>query len=72
MSRYSAGQRSRTAIASSAQIQSQVLAKLLAKVMPVKTHGSPEPNKVASSCSVATDTSGSVQWGPEGHCSETA
>ena len=50
----------------------QVHHQMLAKAMQVKTHTSPEPYKVASSCSLASDFLGSMQWEPEETCSEAA
>lgn len=52
--------------------RAQVHRQVLAKVMQVKIHTSPEPYKVASSCSLAPNFSGSVQWEPEETCSEAA
>lgn len=47
VARYSARQRPRAVKSCRAQVHHQVLGK----VMQVKTHTSPEPSKVASSCS---------------------
>ena len=66
VNRHSARQRPRTVKVCGAQVHHQGLAK----VMQVKTHTSPEPYKVASSCSFGPDFSGSVQWEPEETCSE--
>ena len=68
MNRYSARQRPTTVKVCGAQVHHQ----MLAKAMQVKTHTSPEPYKVASSCSLASDFLGSMQWEPEETCSEAA